>query len=446
MKKIMLIILILGVYLNALYIKEDEFNEKVYVRTYGKPTNDAIIFVHGMGDEASTTWDETIESLRDDYYILTFDLPGFGKSTKSNQLYSMKRYVKFIHNIKNKFIDKKYHLIGHSMGGAISLKYAHTYQRELKSLVLVDAAGILSKQAFSQFMIKNGMTSFFGASVKDLNLDVAIAKIPAVIESFIPINIETLINSSSVRKHLLQSNPTAVSALSLVKEDFSGIPEDIYLNTRIIWGEDDNIAPLRTGYVLNKLIRHSRLNIIKGAKHVPIVDSFTEYISYIKEHLKYPYYNKSIKRNNINNTNKKRYIILEDVNGRVLSGDIEDLELVNCKNITIKNANIKKFTIINSRVNILHSDIDISKVSYIIDSTIDMTVSSIKNTLPIEIYSSNIDFAGVNILSQEDTFLNLNTMFDQKFIFSLSSSRTTSLHGMYKIKKSDSHMYKVDDN
>jgi len=441
--KYILVFTLFIINLNALYLVENEFNEKVYVRTYGKPINDAIIFVHGMGDEASTTWDETIESLRDDYYILTFDLPGFGKSTKSNQLYSIKRYVKFIHNIKNKFIHKKYHLIGHSMGGAISLKYAYTYQNELKSLVLIDAAGILSKQAFSQFMIKNGITDFFGTSVKDLNLDVAIAKIPGVIESFIPLNIESFIESPTIRKNLLQSNPTAISALSLVKEDFSGIPENIYLNTRIIWGEDDNIAPLRTGYVLNKLIKNSKLNIIKDAKHVPIVDSFNTYISYIKDHLKKPYYRKIVNKKVVV---RKKNIILEDVNGKIISGDIEDLELVNCKNIMIKDANINKFTIINSRVNILHTNFNIKEASYIIDSTIDMTAGSIKNSVPIEIYKSNIDFAGIDIISLKETFLNQNLLFPQKFIFSLSTLNDIKLHGVYKIKKKDSYLYKVNDN
>jgi len=442
MKLILVVAFLVNISLNALYLKEDEFNEKTYVRTYGNVNNEAIIFVHGMGDEASTTWDETIEALRDDYYIVTFDLPGFGKSTKSNQLYSMERYVKFIHNIANKYIDKKYHLVGHSMGGAISLKYAYTYQDELQSLVLIDVAGVLSKQAFSQFLIKNGVSSFFGTSLKDLGIDVAIAKIPKALESIIPFDVTKLISSSKAREFIFQSNPTAISAMSLVNEDFSYIPQNIYLNTRIIWGEDDNIAPLRTGYILNKRIENSKLNIIKDSKHVPIVDSFEIYISYIKEHLKDPSYSRVTKTNL---TKEKKDMILEDVNGRIISGNIDELELINCKNIILKDANINKFTITNSRVTIMNSNFNIKEISYIIDSNVEITASNINLLYPIEVLNSDLDLAGVDFISEEEIFKNLNTNNKQNVIFSLSKNNSELLHGEYQITKDSSVLNKQEN-
>ena len=165
MKFFFIFSILFSISLNALFIKEKEFNEKIYLRTYGNPNNEAIVFVHGLGNEASTIWDETIESLRDDYYIVTFDLPGFGKSTKSNQLYSIDRYVIFVDNIVNTYIDKPFHLVGHSMGGAISLKYASIYQDKLKTLALIDVAGVLTKTSYTKFLTDSKIKDFFGFQI-----------------------------------------------------------------------------------------------------------------------------------------------------------------------------------------------------------------------------------------------------------------------------------------
>jgi len=48
--------------LNAQFIKEPIFNEVSYVETYGNPKNEAIVFVHGLGKEASSIWLESVEA------------------------------------------------------------------------------------------------------------------------------------------------------------------------------------------------------------------------------------------------------------------------------------------------------------------------------------------------------------------------------------------------
>ena len=438
MKKILLIILLCTISLNARYVIEDEFKEKVYVRTYGDSSNDTIILVHGMGDEASSLYEEVIEELRDDYFVLTFDLPGFGKSTKSNQLYSMKRYVKFIHNIKNKYIHKKYHLLGHSMGGAISLKYANEYKDEIKSLIIVDAAGVLTKQSFSQAIIKSNVTGILGSKAKEYGLDVALAKIPSFLEEFIPIDMGKVITNSKVREYLFKSNPTAISALSLVDQDFSNVIKNIKLNTRIIWGEDDPIATVKTGYALHKLIKHSKLSILRNSKHVPFVDNFDEFMINLRDHLENPYYPIAIKQR----YKKRKNIIWENVSNRTISGDIDYVELINCKNITIKNAKIKNFGIFESRVNIIHSELNPQNTSYIVNSICENTASKINNKKPIEIYNSTLEFIAVDFNSKNKIFKNLNPQKSNKIQISLSNKYNKTVHGEYKLEKNGTKLYK----
>jgi len=437
-KKLLFLFLLLTVSANARYVIENEFKEKVYVRTYGNSSNEAIILVHGMGNEASSLFEEVIENLRDNYYVLTFDLPGFGKSTKSNQLYSMKRYVKFIHNLKNKYIHKKYHLLGHSMGGAISLKYAADYQNEIKSLIIVDAAGVLTKQSFSQAIIKSNVNNILGDTAKKYGVDVALSKIPSFLEEFIPIDMGKVINNSKAREYLFKSNATAISALSLVDQDYSNVIKKIKLNTRIIWGEDDPIATLKTGYALHKLIKHSKLSIIAHSKHVPFVDSYDKFIKLLKDHLNNPHYKLPSKPIYL----KRKSIIWENVSNRTISGDISYLELINCHNITIKDAKIKEFQIFQSRVSIINSKLNPNYTAFIVNSIVDTIASSINNNRPIEVHDSTMEFVAVDFKSRSHIFKNLNPLISSKVQISLSNSNGNSLHGEYKLLRNSTKLYK----
>jgi pimeloyl-ACP methyl ester carboxylesterase len=151
----LLILLFFTVPLHAFegLIKEPIFNEYVYVKTQGNPQKEIIVFVHGLGNEASTVWDETIEQLKEDYFILTFDLSGFGKSSKSKQAYTITNYSRLLFFLINQYCSKPFYLVGHSMGGAIALKFASDNSTQVKKLMIIDAAGILHQEAYSKSLI-----------------------------------------------------------------------------------------------------------------------------------------------------------------------------------------------------------------------------------------------------------------------------------------------------
>ena len=144
------------IFADEFYIQEPVLNSQVYINVDGNIENEPIVFVHGLGDEASTIWQETIHKLKDNYYVITFDLPGFGKSSKDNVEYTPEKYAQVLDFLVSKFLDnRQFYLVGHSMGGAISLKYATLHQDKIKKLFVIDSAGILHKDSYGEFMIKN---------------------------------------------------------------------------------------------------------------------------------------------------------------------------------------------------------------------------------------------------------------------------------------------------
>lgn len=411
-------------YAEVHYIKEPTFNEVTYVETYGDPSNEAIIFVHGLGDEASKIWQDTAQALQNEYYILLFDLPGFGRSDKSNKLYSPYNYAYFINYLAGHFIQKPFHLVGHSMGASISLKYASMFEN-IKSLMLIDAAGILNKIAYSQFLLKektqkvtqnNGIVDF-------------VENLPSKLNEFLPLNLDSVLQYNASRKVLLRSNPSTIAATALVEEDFSLIPQRVNVNTLIMWGEEDNVAPLRTGYVLHKRIENSKLVTVKDAGHVPIKDAPQIFLNALQEHLQ----NHAYQKEEVTFPSYSKKMVIENKDKVTLTGHIEHLVIKNSANIRIKDAKIDELYIEKSDVSIVNSQLNLEKTTQILESTLTITASDIQ-TIGIELLDSSLDLAGVDISSLNYTFKSLNQSRTQNILFSLCQLNENTLHEMVTLK------------
>ena len=109
-----------------------------------------VVLVHGLGEGAARDWEHVIPALARRYHVLTFDLPGFGRSEKQNALYSPANYAAFVKWIMEARVNGPFTLVGHSMGGVIALRFASIYPRNLRHLILIDTPGILHRSvAFS---------------------------------------------------------------------------------------------------------------------------------------------------------------------------------------------------------------------------------------------------------------------------------------------------------
>ncbi|MCG8082358.1 MAG: alpha/beta hydrolase, partial [Candidatus Thiodiazotropha taylori] len=195
------------------YEPERVFGGQVYLRTAGNPNKPAVVMVHGLGDEASTCWEDILQRLKKDYFIFTFDLPGFGRSTKQNALYSPVNYARLIHQLTDKHVGKPFHLVGHSMGGAISLQFTHSYPAAVKTLTLISAAGILHRQAYTKYLaplgvdkVLNQYNVFNERKVTDLA-----GTLMSALEKRYPVNMDLLINLEPFRNKVLRGDPSAIA-------------------------------------------------------------------------------------------------------------------------------------------------------------------------------------------------------------------------------------------
>ncbi len=112
--------------------------------TAGDPDNPALVCLHGWTSHKGI-WAETIDRLKDHYYCIAVDLLGFGDSDKPDDA---KAYLipaqaaRILRLIDHLGIDR-FSLIGHSMGGQISMTIAATHAPHRVER-LINVAGVVS--------------------------------------------------------------------------------------------------------------------------------------------------------------------------------------------------------------------------------------------------------------------------------------------------------------
>jgi len=107
--------------------------QKIPVWLYGDPKNPPIIEVHGyLRAFSQYKGDLPARHLMKNYYVIAFDLPGFGVNIDIKQ-----NPVDFINEIVNKLVQfKTIVFLGESLGGALVLKYASIYPERVRALVI----------------------------------------------------------------------------------------------------------------------------------------------------------------------------------------------------------------------------------------------------------------------------------------------------------------------
>jgi pimeloyl-ACP methyl ester carboxylesterase len=98
----------------------------------------AIVILHGWAASLKQ-WEWILPTLASaGYTAYALDLPGHGHAPRISQRYAIQDHLDYVHRWMEALDIQQPTLLGHSMGGYLSLQYALQYSGILRSLVLVD--------------------------------------------------------------------------------------------------------------------------------------------------------------------------------------------------------------------------------------------------------------------------------------------------------------------
>ena len=434
-------------------IQETQFDSAVFVADVGQRTKPLVILIHGMGQAGLTDWLSVIPALETDYRVVAIDLPGFGRSEKPEGQYSPKNYAKVIHHIKQTFSKQPVAVVGHSMGAAVALRYASMYPDDIERVVLVAAAGILERTAFVKHSI--------GALIDGKDVPVILEGAKVFVEQYagsIVEKINQLPDASGMLGNyqllwgkLLVNKSNMNAGLALVDEDFSDAIFGSAHAVHLIWGENDDVAPLRTGKLLERQLPSSHLDIIDGASHVPMITHSAQFNNLLLSALT----NDSSAVTNDSDIGREARVPSSPItdmfiaenetltcnndSGKVYSGYYKKVIINNCKSIVLRDVVTGSLEIKSSQLTLENIEIDSSSAAMIIDQSVVIgTNLNISGVSAIYVANSRIDFAGMVLQSSAKA---ISVHGPTQLIFSVSQLKSAKysglVHGHYQMASGD---------
>ena len=114
---------------------------RLHYLDWGNADAPPLLLVHGNRDHCHN-WDWVAEELRHDYHIIAPDFRGHGDSAwVLGSAYSHSEYVYDLAQLIHQQHLAPLHMIAHSLGGGVALRYAGTYPEHIKKLVVIEGTG-----------------------------------------------------------------------------------------------------------------------------------------------------------------------------------------------------------------------------------------------------------------------------------------------------------------
>jgi len=407
--------------------RESVFNSSMLVLEVGDKQAPPLLLVHGLGVLGMQDWFSIIPELSKNYYIVAIDLPGFAHSQSPDGRYSPRNYAKVLAEVVDYYMTKPPSVVGHSMGGAVSLYFAGKYSEKLNKLVLVDAAGILHKVAFIKPISNvpkpnSKLPAFISTKLAQLN-DFTTGLIEeGAIDSYLS---ELLQRSDGAWKLVMGDTPNMNAALSLVEENFSYIVANLTTETHIIWGESDAIAPLRTAKVLNSQLANSELAVLPGVGHVPMKQTPLAFLALLDKAL-----TGAIQDVTSGKVTDKQIATFhcEDQHSREFTGHYRHMIIEDCHNVLLKDVVAESIRIKDSLVRLENVTLAGAELALNIKrSVVELTNVSIDAERAIKLNESRFDGAGVMINASKHA---MSVVDDSNIIFSLSTINSPLYQGL----------------
>ena len=232
-----------------------------------------VILIHGLMDSA-LNWSKNIDALAESHRVWAIDLIGFGFSSRvAEPMYSLKYYARTLCELMDARGIERASIVGHSLGGAVALEFAHDYPARVDQLVLIAPA-----------------TYLLGIPTA-LNLAARMPYVPRALVGMAVTSKHARLSAwrnalgnpdrldpQEARKYArpLRVKGTADALVAMAasprESDLPAGLRQIDARTLILWGDKDLAVPVEHGEHHERNLPNAEFVILEGAGHVPQIE------------------------------------------------------------------------------------------------------------------------------------------------------------------------------
>ena len=235
-----------------------------------------LVLLHGAGGDGSL-FDPVLGPLAGTRRVVAPDLLGHGSTKGPSQGYTVGGYCRWLGSFLKNIATEPVDLAGHSLGGAIALRFAARNPDAIRRLVLVDSIALGVPSLHTTLVLLGAVFSrhekcvqelvaraIFYGGVQDARQLMASASIPHGAGGF-----------------LWMYSRTWSAALPIA----SRVLNRITAPTMILWGQQDRYFPVRHAKRAVRCIPGVKLQVIPFAGHLPFLEQPEPFCGALEEFL-----------------------------------------------------------------------------------------------------------------------------------------------------------------
>ncbi|MFP5298064.1 MAG: alpha/beta fold hydrolase [Actinomycetota bacterium] len=237
---------------------------RIYEAGEGQP----VVVLHGWGGRIESM--APVLSCLQGFRVVAFDLPGFGESPVPAQPWGTPEYAGFVRGVLGDLGIDRAHFVGHSYGAKTSLYLAATVPDLVDRLVLQGSSGLRtppSLKARAKRWVSKGARSAGRLGPAGRALRAAVYKRIA-------------------SKDYQEAGEMRPILVKVVNEDMEPYLSRIKSPTLLIWGSEDDAAPVMHARTMERLIPDAGLVLFEGAGHFAYLDDTPRFCTIVNHFLK----------------------------------------------------------------------------------------------------------------------------------------------------------------
>lgn len=234
----------------------------------------AALMTHGIG-ESLEFWHPQFDSIGQQMRLLAWDMPGHGLSDEMPQAMSLEGQAAVAWKLLDQLGVKHVHLIGNSLGAAMSLRMAAQAPQRVSSLLLANAAA-LGRAVFAPFRVMTvpllgELMSQPGPGAVKRQIEAIVLNREAITPQVRNAIVRNVTRPGSVPHflRLLRGLTTLRGQRAEVVERSHQILRSLQVPVCIVHGDRDGVLPAEHSRRAHAMVPGSELHVLAPCGHTP---------------------------------------------------------------------------------------------------------------------------------------------------------------------------------
>lgn len=238
---------------------------------------ETIILVHGFSANKDN-WILFTKALNKKYHVIAVDLAGHGDSDQLLTTdYGLIKQAERLDAFLTGLGINSFHIAGNSMGGAISAIYSLNHPEKVRSLTLIDAAGVDGDTTSEYYKsLAEGENPLIATDEEsfEYRMSITMSQPPLLPWPLRPALLRKTLAREDINKKIFSDMVATKEQLGLnkFKQKIELSMAKNPLPTMIMWGQEDRILDVSAAEAFKKLIPHATVHIFADVGHLPMVE------------------------------------------------------------------------------------------------------------------------------------------------------------------------------